>query len=215
MPLDNDSTTTRDRLLKVAERLFAQKGYDSVSVREITSAAHCNLAAVNYHFGNKKALYQHMFRERWMSRAQRILACFEENLAGRDEESFSSVIQSLAEAFIKGPLTDEERLYHFQLMTRELIKPTDAFEMVATETMRPFLQKLGQRLKPFLSDEMDRERALLNILSIIAMVIYFNFARVPVSRIIGHAYDEPFKNRLVRHIVQFSLSGMPLKEETR
>jgi AcrR family transcriptional regulator len=214
MPLDNN-TTTRDRLLKVAEKLFAQKGYDSVSVREITNAAHCNLAAVNYHFGNKKALYQHMFRERWMSRAQRILACFEENLAGRDETSFSSVIQSLAEAFIKGPLTDEERLYHFQLMTRELIKPTDAFEIVATETMRPFFEKLGQRLKPFLSDGVDEERALLNILSIISMVIYFNFARVPVSRIIGHAYDEPFKDRLVRHIVQFSLSGMPLKEDMR
>ncbi len=215
MPMDNNSASTRDRLLKVAETLFAQKGYDSVSVREITSAARCNLAAVNYHFGNKKALYQHMFRERWMSRAQRILACFEENLAGRDETLFSSVIQSLAEAFIKGPLTDEERLYHFQLMTRELIKPTEAFEMVATETMLPFFEKLEQRLKPCLSDTVDEERTLLNILSIIAMVIYFNFARVPVSKIIGHAYDEPFKDRLVQHIVQFSLSGIPLKEDTR
>ena len=211
----NKSTTTRDRLLKVAERLFAQKGYDSVSVREITNAAHCNLAAVNYHFGNKKALYQQMFRERWMSRAQRILACFEENLAARDETSFPSVIQSLAEAFIKGPLTDEERLCHFQLMTRELIKPSDAFEMVATETMRPFFEKLGQRLKPFLSDTVDEERMLLNIISIIALVIYFNFARVPVSKIIDHVYDEPFKDRLVQHIVQFSLFGIPLREDTR
>lgn len=215
MPMDNNRASTRDRLLKVAEILFAQKGYDSVSVREITNAAHCNLAAVNYHFGNKKALYQHMFRERWMSRAQRILACFEENLAGRDEISFSSVIQALAEAFIKGPLTDEERLYHFQLMTRELIKPTDAFDMVASEVMLPFFKKLEQRLRPCLSGTMDTERTLLNILSIIAMVIYFNFARVPVSRIIGHAYDEPFKDRLVQHIVQFSLSGIPLKEYPR
>ncbi|MDO9515109.1 MAG: TetR/AcrR family transcriptional regulator [Syntrophales bacterium] len=215
MSPDNKSATTRNRLLEVAEALFAQKGYDAVSVREITNAARCNLAAVNYHFGNKKTLYMHMFRERWMSRAQRILTCFEENLAGRDETSSSSVIQALAEAFIKGPLTDEERLYHFQLMTRELIKPTDAFEMVATETMRPFLEKLGQRLKPCLSDTGDEERTLLNILSIISMVIYFNFARVPVSKIIGHAYDEPFKDRLVQHIVQFSLSGIPLREDTR
>jgi len=215
VPPNKKNTSTRDRLLKVAEMLFAQKGYDSVSVREITTAAHCNLAAVNYHFGNKRALYRHMFRERWMSRAQRILTCFEENLAGRDETSCSSVIQSLAEAFIKGPLTDEERLYHFQLMTRELIKPTDAFDMVAAETMRPFFKTLGQRLRPFLSDTVDEEQAILNIISIIALVIYFNFARVPVSRIIGYAYDEPFKDRLVRHIVQFSLSGMPLKEETR
>jgi AcrR family transcriptional regulator len=215
MSPDNKSTTTRDRLLKVAEILFAQKGYDAVSVREITNAARCNLAAVNYHFGSKKTLYLHMFRERWMSRAQRILTCFEENLTGRDETSFSSVIQSLAEAFIKGPLTDEERLCHFQLMTRELIKPTEAFEMVASETIRPFVEKLEQRLKPCLPEMVDEERVLLNILSIIAMVVYFNFARVPVSKIIGHAYDEPFKDRLVHHIVQFSLSGIPLEEVTR
>jgi len=215
MPPDNKSATTRERLLKVAEMLFAQKGYDAVSVREITNAARCNLAAVNYYFGNKKALYMHMFRERWMSMAQRILTCFEENLATRDETSPASVIQSLAEAFIKGPLTDEERLYHFQLMTRELIKPTEAFEMVASEIMRPFFERLEQRVRPGLSNTIDEERTLLNILSIISMVIYFNFARVPVSKVIGHAYDEPFKDRLVQHIVQFSLSGIPLREDTR
>jgi len=215
MSPNKKNTTTRDRLLEVAEMLFAQKGYDAVSVREITTAARCNLAAVNYHFGNKKALYLNVFRELWMSRAQRILACFEENLADHDKTSPAVVIQSLAEALIKGPLTDEERLCHFQLMIREMTKPTEAFEIVTQETMKPSLVRLGQLLHPYLKENMDEERTLLNILSIIAMVIYFNFARMPVSKIIGHAYDEPFKERLVRHIVQFSLSGMPLKEDTR
>jgi len=215
MSPNKKNTTTRDRLLEVAEMLFAQKGYDAVSVREITTAARCNLAAVNYHFGNKKALYLNVFRELWMFRAQRILACFEENLADHDKTSPAVVIQSLAEALIKGPLTDEERLCHFQLMIREMTKPTEAFEIVTQETMKPSLVRLGQLLHPYLKENMDEERTLLNILSIIAMVIYFNFARMPVSKIIGHAYDEPFKERLVRHIVQFSLSGMPLKEDTR
>ena len=215
MSPNKKNTTTRDRLLEVAEMLFAQKGYDAVSVREITTAARCNLAAVNYHFGNKKALYLNVFRELWMSRAQRILACFEENLADHDKTSPAVVIQSLAEALIKGPLTDEERLCHFQLMIREMTKPTEAFEIVTQETMKPSLVRLGQLLHPYLKENMDEERTLLNILSIIAMVIYFNFARMPVSKIIGHDYDEPFKERLVRHIVQFSLSGMPLKEDTR
>ncbi|MBW2561891.1 MAG: CerR family C-terminal domain-containing protein [Deltaproteobacteria bacterium] len=211
----DNNTTTRDRLLKVAESLFAQKGYDSVSVREITNAAHCNLAAVNYYFGNKKALYLSVFRERWMPRAQRILTCFEENLASRNETSPATVIQSLAEALIKGPLTDEERLCHFQLMIREMTKPTEAFEIVTQETMKPSLVRLGQLLQPYLHESMDEERTILNILSIFSMVIYFNFARLPVSKIIRHAYDEPFKDRLIQHIVQFSLSGMPLKEDTR
>ena len=215
MSPNKKNTQTRDRLLEVAEMLFAQKGYDAVSVREITTAAHCNLAAVNYHFGNKQALYLNVFRERWMSRAQRILAYFEKDLADHNETSPAVVIQSLTEALIKGPLTDEERLCHFQLMIREMTKPTEAFEIVTQETMKPSLVRLGQLLHPYLKENMDEEHTLLNILSIIAMVIYFNFARMPVSKIIGHAYDEPFKERLVRHIVQFSLSGMPLKEDTR
>ncbi|MEJ2220434.1 MAG: TetR family transcriptional regulator, partial [Desulfobacterales bacterium] len=57
---------TRERILDEAESLFALKGYDAVSVREITGAANCNLAAVNYHFGNKRNLYLEVFRSRWL-----------------------------------------------------------------------------------------------------------------------------------------------------
>lgn len=49
--------TTRDRLLAVAGRLFAARGYDAVSVRDITSAAQANLGAITYHFGSKAALF--------------------------------------------------------------------------------------------------------------------------------------------------------------
>lgn len=47
---------TRDQLLAAAERLFAEKGVASVSLREITSAAGANVAAVNYYFGSKENL---------------------------------------------------------------------------------------------------------------------------------------------------------------
>jgi AcrR family transcriptional regulator len=215
MASDDGNKTTRDRLLKSAEMLFAQKGYDGVSVREITNVAQCNLAAVNYHFGNKKTLYLSVFRERWMRRAQRIRACLEKTLAGYDETPPAIVVQSLAEAIIKGPLTDDERLCHFQLMIREMTKPTEAFEIVMEETMRPAMKGLGEVLQPYLHESIDEERTLLNILSIFSMVLYFNFARLPVSKIIGHAYDQPFEDRLVQHIVDFSLSGLPVRENAR
>jgi AcrR family transcriptional regulator len=47
---------TKERLLDVAERLFAEEGFESVSLRTITAQAGANLAAVNYHFGSKEAL---------------------------------------------------------------------------------------------------------------------------------------------------------------
>lgn len=47
---------TRERIIQAAEALFAEYGFDAVSMRDITTAARVNLASVNYHFGSKNAL---------------------------------------------------------------------------------------------------------------------------------------------------------------
>jgi len=52
---------TVERILDAAELLFAEKGFAETSLRLITSKAGVNLAAVNYHFGSKKALIQAVF----------------------------------------------------------------------------------------------------------------------------------------------------------
>ena len=55
---------TKDRILDVAEEIFAEKGYSATSMRTITSRANVNLAAVNYHFGSKAQLYHAVFQRR-------------------------------------------------------------------------------------------------------------------------------------------------------
>ena len=114
MPRENREELTKERILDTAEVLFAQKGYQAVSVREITSAARCNLAAVNYHFGKKENLYLEVFRSRWVPRATRIRESFRRALAGQDSLSPPKVVRALAQAFVEGPLSDEERLRHSQ-----------------------------------------------------------------------------------------------------
>jgi AcrR family transcriptional regulator len=47
---------TRDRIIHAAQKLFAERGFESVSLREITTNALANVAAVNYHFGSKESL---------------------------------------------------------------------------------------------------------------------------------------------------------------
>src|SRR5713101_4113604 len=49
---------TRQRVLEAAAHLFALRGFKKVTIREICSAAHANVAAVNYHFGDKLGLYR-------------------------------------------------------------------------------------------------------------------------------------------------------------
>ncbi|WP_458068393.1 TetR/AcrR family transcriptional regulator [Rhodanobacter sp. BL-MT-08] len=60
----NTTGSTKERILGAAESLFAQRGFDGASLRQLTSAAGVNLAAVNYHFGSKEKLVEQIFRRR-------------------------------------------------------------------------------------------------------------------------------------------------------
>ena len=55
-------TATRARLLSTAARMFAERGFAKVTVRDICRRARANVAAVNYHFGGKLGLYQEVIR---------------------------------------------------------------------------------------------------------------------------------------------------------
>ncbi|KAG1251914.1 hypothetical protein G6F65_018146 [Rhizopus arrhizus] len=56
--------STKDRILGAAEELFAQHGFAGTSLRQVTSQADVNIAAVNYHFGSKENLVNEVFRRR-------------------------------------------------------------------------------------------------------------------------------------------------------
>ncbi|HET7267122.1 MAG TPA: TetR/AcrR family transcriptional regulator [Oleiagrimonas sp.] len=58
------SPSTKERILDAAEELFAQRGFAGASLRQVTSKAEVNLAAVNYHYGSKDKLIEEVFRRR-------------------------------------------------------------------------------------------------------------------------------------------------------
>ncbi|HEU4669719.1 MAG TPA: TetR/AcrR family transcriptional regulator [Dyella sp.] len=60
----NQAAETRRRLLDAAEHLFIERGYEGLSMRQITAHAGANLAAVNYHFGSKDAMLRELLSER-------------------------------------------------------------------------------------------------------------------------------------------------------
>jgi AcrR family transcriptional regulator len=199
---------TRDRLLNKAEDLFAQRGYHAVSVREITKAAASNLAAVNYHFGNKQNLYLEVFRSRWLPRASRIQQSFRQSLQKDASPTPKMVVQSLARAFLEGPMSTDERTRHLKLISGELAQPTEAFDLVVEQVFRPLFGNLLEDLRKAMPDSIDEKQMVLNVFSILSMVLYFNFARPLITRFVGGRQGDDLEARLVDHIVQFSLNGV-------
>jgi AcrR family transcriptional regulator len=64
LPPDATSPDTKTRILDAAELLFMEHGYEATSLRQLTTAAGVNLAAVNYHFGSKEVLFQAVLTRR-------------------------------------------------------------------------------------------------------------------------------------------------------
>lgn len=105
---------TSERILRAAEKLFSEQGYEATSLREITQLAEVNLASVNYHFGSKKGLiqavlerYQRVFMPALSAElkqleaeqsitTERVLTCFIGPLAALEE-----VRQGGAELYLK------------------------------------------------------------------------------------------------------------------
>jgi len=200
--------STRLRILDTAERLFAEKGFDGVSVREITTKAGCNVASVNYYFGNKKGLYLAVFRERMVSRARKIQDTFWRQISGGRESDVEMIIRALATVFLKSPFSTKERMLHHKLMAREVNRPTEAFEIFRSEVVMPFVNALIKLLEPYMPGDITKQDQMLYVLSIIAQVMHFHLSRNMIAGVTGRRFDDEFIDRLIEHIVNFSLHGL-------
>jgi len=96
-------TETRDKLVLAAERLFAERGIDNVSLREINRAAgQRNVAALHYHFGNREALLEAIFERRMAGINRRRVAM----LDALEAEGWDDAIRPVVEAMVL-PLAEQ------------------------------------------------------------------------------------------------------------
>lgn len=90
------TTSTRVRLIEVAERLYAERGLNAVSSREIAAAAEQrNTSAVAYHFGTKRALIDAIYAHRLAPASEeqlRLLAGLDEQERGHDLRSLVAIL---------------------------------------------------------------------------------------------------------------------------
>ena len=97
---------TRTRLLDAAEQLFAERGLDAVSVRDITELADANTAAIHYHFGSKQDLIAAVLARRAAAMGERreeLLDRLDEQPTAGLREVVAVMVQPTAELVADGP----------------------------------------------------------------------------------------------------------------
>jgi AcrR family transcriptional regulator len=141
------SDITRERIMKAAERLFAERGYDATSIRAIVAKARVNQAAINYHFDGKDGLYREVLRVAFG-------ALTEQQLEHADEMKAMSREAALAE-FIRRQLRPllgrDEYSRHMRILNWETVRPTAVFRKLLSEEAAPFMGlavELVRRFQP-------------------------------------------------------------------
>jgi AcrR family transcriptional regulator len=185
---------TRERILEAAADIFAERGQREATVREIVTRARANLAAVNYHFGDKAALYAAVLeREMRAAHADHAL----ERAEGTPEER----LRAFVEGFLRRVTDRNSRAG--RLMSREMIEPTSALDRLVERVLRPIYGRLVVLVREL--RVMPLPRAELAAKSILGQILFYKHCAPVVERIDGRL---PRIEALAEHILRFSLGGI-------
>lgn len=195
---------TRDRLLHASEQLFATRGFKDVTVRDIARAARANVAAVNYHFGDKLGLYAAVMRIAVDAMREVNEAAMRAGAQGDAEHRLRRYIRVFVERI--GAIKGNHWIY--RLISREFSDPTPAFDMVIEEGVRPRFDYLCTVVGQLIDAPPDDERVMKCVSSIHSQFVMClpnpAFARVWAK----FGRTPPTIDALADHIAEFSLAGI-------
>ena len=135
-----DGEASRCRLLQAALRLFAECGFSKASTRQIAAAAHVNIGAISYYFGDKEGLYKAAFTEP-MGSAKDDIPLFSDPAM-----SLREALQGLYQGFATPLKQDEQVQLCTRLHMREMVEPTGAWAEEIDNGIRPYQEALVQVL---------------------------------------------------------------------
>jgi TetR/AcrR family transcriptional regulator, regulator of cefoperazone and chloramphenicol sensitivity len=204
-PLRQDTARTRKSLLTAAGEIFAEKGFRDATIAEISERAGTNIAAVNYHFGNKETLY----KEAWLQAFRdSIKAHPPDGGVGTDappEQRLKSQVTSLLRR-----ITDENNR-EFVIVTKELANPTGLLEEVMREEMTPLRRRIMGLVREILgpgTPEIEVRFCTVGIISQCVIPMHINM----VDRVLTESDSDSLRiddiEGYAEHVVTFSLAGM-------
>jgi TetR/AcrR family transcriptional regulator, regulator of cefoperazone and chloramphenicol sensitivity len=192
---------TRERLLSTAERMFAERGFSKVTIRQICKTARANVAAVNYHFNGKKGLYDEVVRSA-IKIMQSTTDSIREAGSNRPPEDQLATYISL---FLKRVVAARTGWIH-QLMMHELSDPTPALDLVMKKVVQPRMNYLREVIASMFDCEPSDprvERCAMSVQSqCLALLTH------PVAALRPRSMNDRELDLLAQHIAQFSLAGV-------
>jgi len=204
------SERTRRRIIAAAERLFAEKGFKAMTLRDVTREARVNLAAVNYHFGSKRNLMRAVVQARFEPINAERLSRLEAAVAARqpDPVPLRTILEALLAPLFEaaqGPGGLDRTL--MQMIGRSLSEPAPFLREIHrdffSELCRRFEGELGRALPGLSADELHY-RLFFTVSAMIGAVS----ERTRLETISGGEADPDAMHTLLDRLIAYCRAGM-------
>jgi TetR/AcrR family transcriptional regulator, regulator of cefoperazone and chloramphenicol sensitivity len=193
---------TRERLLAAATRLFADRGFKDVTVRQICRDADANVAAVNDHFCDKLGLYRAVLQSA-IDRMHETTDQARESGKGQPPES---QLRTFISIFIRRLLDDQTGTVH-RLLTREMLDPTPALDAIIEQGVRPRMEFLRELIARMIGSDENDPRVLRSVASVSTQFAAY-MPNAIADRLAVTERAPADADTIAEHLAQFTIAGI-------
>lgn len=205
---DTKPQDKREDILDVAERLFAEHGFEAVSVREISKAADINIAMISYYFGSKEKLYEEVVHRKLIS--SELIVTFIEHHTSYQEKLFAIVDLFINKFF--------ERRHFQNIIFREMAmnQRTAMTELITTRVHQNFSVVYDVIEKGIKHKEFKKVDVELTVMTIIGVVKTYTTSGTIACKVlkieeVENVYTDKFKARLKKHLRELLTNHLGIK----
>jgi AcrR family transcriptional regulator len=195
---------TKDRILGAAEELFAQYGFSGTSLRQVTSRADVNIAAVNYHFGSKENLVNEVFRRRMDEMSERRL-----NELRLAQEEHPGELEPILRAFVEPALAltlDRHGSAFVRVLARAYAEKNDRLRKFLSDNYGQVLREFGKAMAPCLPGLAKEE--LYWRLDFVAGALTYAMADFGVIKRPAGVSEKAHSDKAAEHLIRFAAAGL-------
>lgn len=200
-----DHSSTKQNILKAAQQLFAEKTYESASVREIAEKAGANIALISYHFKNKDGLYTECLKEFGLSKlktAREILT------APQTKEELKIRLEIFMRNMLSTFTTD---MAAAKILVREMDADRPAFRPVIKEYIEPIFYTCVNFFEAAAKNKLINKKLDPMFISytIFSTLCHAANSEKPMKRNLGHNVQDPkIQETIVQHVVHIVTEGV-------
>ncbi len=181
---------SRDRIIYAAGKLFAERGYNGVSMRDLAGAARVNLGAINYHFGGKRSLYHATVRQVIDDIGPLfgpIIKSLHQDVttAKGDREALAAITAGFVRKVYGAVLGGQTMRWQMPFLLREFHQPSREFPMILDERINPMHDAVAQLVAAALGRDAKDPAIIVRTHAFIGQIMSFGACHAIVFARLG------------------------------